>query len=232
MNDIIVGVVDNGSFKFPIEFNMFGNKQSIPDAVFDTGCSHSLISVRNLNIGDRDIEELKEEAFYDVNVTLALGRGIESKDIDTKQLNRDIKKINRWKEQLLAKKCSNERAKELILEHITEDMIERISKGKRLIRYEYMASDYKINGVTIGDVKVRLSFELGKVNLIGMHIIRELYTKIFSEGGNIYLLAEKNSPLADSELDIAIDELREQLGTLDSSILRSNYISTCCNQNN
>lgn len=31
-NDIIIGKVSKGSFKFPIEFQMFGNLQLIPNA--------------------------------------------------------------------------------------------------------------------------------------------------------------------------------------------------------
>lgn len=86
----------------------------------------------------------------------------------------------------------------------------RILESK-LIRYEYEAINYKIDGVKIGDFNIRISFDLSKVNLIGMHIIKELYTKIFSFHNQTFLLAKKLTPLADIELDTTMDELREQL---------------------
>lgn len=51
-NNIIVGKIKNGSFRFPIEFHMFGMKQKIQKVTFDTGCSHSLISIKSLSIDD------------------------------------------------------------------------------------------------------------------------------------------------------------------------------------
>ena len=129
-NDTIIGMIERGSFHFPIEFDMFNNHQYIPDATFDTGCSHSLISVKSLNIGNKSISDLKKEALYDIDVKLGLGKGIESKDINTEHL----KKI--------------------------------------------------------------------------------LYTKIFSDNNQIFLLAKKNTPLADNELDITMAELKEQLELL------------------
>lgn len=83
-NDTIIGAVDRGSFHFPIEFDMFSNHQYIPDAIFDTGCSHSLISIRSLNPGNKSIEELKKEALFNVNIRLGIGKGIESKNIRIK----------------------------------------------------------------------------------------------------------------------------------------------------
>lgn len=59
MNDIIIGMVDKGSFRFPIEFDMFGIHQYIDNVTFDKGCSHSLISAKSLNLGDKSIETLK-----------------------------------------------------------------------------------------------------------------------------------------------------------------------------
>lgn len=55
---------------------------------------------------------------------------------------------------------------------------------------------------------------LNKVNLIGMHIIKQLYTKIFSAKGQIFLVAKKSTPLADTELDNIAAELKEQIELL------------------
>ena len=169
---------------------MFSNHQYIPDAIFDTGCSHSLISIRSLNPGNKSIEELKKEALFNVNIRLGIGKGIESKDINTDQIKIDIKRINSRKNQLKSTDKSTEFLKALI----NGEMQARILESK-LIRYEYEAINYKIDGVKIGDFNIRISFDLSKVNLIGMHIIKELYTKIFSFHNQTFLLAKKNSHL-------------------------------------
>jgi len=52
-NDTIIGEVRGGSFRFPIQFEMFGENQSIEGAVYDTGCSHSLISASSLFLGNK-----------------------------------------------------------------------------------------------------------------------------------------------------------------------------------
>lgn len=133
-NDTIIGVVERGSFHFPIEFDMFGNHQYIPDAIFDTGCSHSLISVKSINIGNKSIADLKREALYDVDIKLGIGKGVESKGIDIDQLKTDIKKVNYWKKQLL----DRDDAAEILESYITEAMQLRILESK-LVRYEYEA---------------------------------------------------------------------------------------------
>lgn len=209
-NDTIIGTVTNGSFHFPIEFDMLGNTQFIEAATFDTGCSHSLISIKSLNTGDKSIEELKNEALYDIDIKLASGKGIESKDVDTTQLSRSIKQINNWKQELKENKIPKDKAKECLKKKIPDDVKSSILNSQ-LVRYEYLASNYKINGVEIGDINIRVAFNLGRVNLIGMHIIKELYTKIFYTNGNINLFAVKNANDAKEKIDSAIYNFMEQL---------------------
>lgn len=201
-NDIIIGKVSKGSFKFPIEFQMFGNLQLIPNATFDTGCSHSLISAKSLNIGGFSIEELKVSALYDKNVNLSIGKSVESKDIDTTSLHSIVHEINKYKKALRNSDICQERAKQILKQHITNEAELNILESKN-VRYEYQALGYKIDGVEIGDFNVKVSFNLANVNLIGMHIIKELYTKLFSYDNQIYLLAKKNCPNADMELNEA-----------------------------
>lgn len=169
-----------------------------------------MISVKSLNIGDTSIEELKKAALFDSNVTLIIGKGIESVDVDTEQLQNDIIKINRCKKQLQADRKSEQEVETFLRNYMSKESMQRILKSP-LIRYDYMASNYTIDGVVIGDFKVRVSFDLGKANLIGMHIIKELYTKIFSERGKICLFATKNPEHADKELDA----FRQQLELID-----------------
>lgn len=213
-NDTIIGVVNKGSFRFPVEFDMFGIHQYIDNVTFDTGCSHSLISVKSLNLGNKLIEELKRDALFDADVTLIIGKGIESADIDTRQLQSDILKINEYKKLLKAAGKSKQEMEIFFKENVSKEIMERVLSSQ-LVRYDYMALNYTIDGVKIGNFKVRVSFDLGKANLIGMHIIRELYTKIFSVKGKVCLFAKKNSELAEVELDRAKDVFREQLELMD-----------------
>lgn len=225
-NDVIIGTVKKGSFHFPIEFNMFDRHQYIQDAIFDTGCSHSLISAKSLDTGDKSIEELKHDAIYDMKIKLSIGRGVESKDIDATQLTHDIKTINGYKGKLKEKGILGEKAKNILEKHITGEMLSRIEKSK-LVRYEYTALNYKIDGIAIGDFNVKVSFDIAKSNLIGMHIIKELYTKIFCEGNQIFLLSVKNSPIAEDILNKELNRLCEELKLMkDEDVLRSNYVNT------
>lgn len=224
-NDVIIGAVKNGSFRFPIEFEIMGMKQSINDAVYDTGCSHSLISVDSLSLGELPIDEFKERLIYDVNTCIYTGAGVESsteaKKKELAQLGHTLRKLNELKKKLIG----NSNAEAILHKKVGEGLKKVILESPN-IRFGYKISDLKIDGVSIGDFEIRLAFGIGNVNLIGMHIIRELYTKIFSENDTVYLLTKKKSPLADMELDIAMDELKEQLEMLDKTVLESNYINT------
>lgn len=227
MNDVIIGVINKGSFHFPIEFEMFGEQQYVADATYDTGCSHSLISASSLNLGTKTIDDLKKELLYDINVNLFIGLGVESKGINISDIKRYVNKVNNLKQQLVNKGVPKDKAEEVLRKHITTE-IETAILSSKMVRYEYLASSYKIDGVEIGDFKVRVSFNLKNVNLIGMHIIKELYTKIFSRNGKIFLLAKKNSELAEIDLDVALDELTEELelsDSIDDRALEANYIN-------
>lgn len=225
MNDIIIGTVKSGSFHFPIEFELMGMEQSIDYAVYDTGCSHSLISVDSLNLGETNINEFKEQLLYSVNTYICTGSGVESsteaKKKELANLGQALRKLNALKKKLIG----NNNAEAILHEKVGE-RLKRIILESPNIRFGNKISGLKIDGVSIGDFDIRLAFGLGNVNLIGMHIIRELHTKIFSENGTVYLLAKKKSPLADIELDIAVDELKEHLEMLDKTVLEANYINT------
>lgn len=225
-NDIIIGTVKRGTFKFPIEFDMFGKHQYITQAVFDTGCTHSLISVRDLSLEDRDIEKLKQDMLYDINVVMSIGRGIESKNTNTDDLKTYIISINKKKKEMIQKGYDNERASSILKEHINDKMKMTLERHKNLIRYQYLAHKYTIDGVEIGDCNVNLSFDLKNVNLIGMHIIQKLYTKIFTLDNNIFLLSKKNTPVADVELDVAMNDLRKQFKLSEDLVLEANYVNT------
>ena len=226
-NDVIIGAVNKGSFYFPIEFEIMGARQAINDATYDTGCSHSLISVDCLNLNGKSISEFKEQLLYSTNVYLYIGAGVESNTPEKKeeltQLGQKLKKLNKLKHSLIG----NTKAEAVLQSKIGQNLKDIILNPKnKNIRFGYKVSDFKIDGASIGDFEIRLAFGMGKVNLIGMHIIRELYTKIFSKNSTIYLLAKKNSPLAETELDIAMDNLMEQLELLDETVLESNYVHT------
>lgn len=231
-NDVIIGKVNRGSFRFPIEFDIIGLKQAINDAVYDTGCSHSLISVDSLNLEQKSISKFKEQLIYDVNTYIYTGAGVESstsaKKTELIQLGQKLKKLNKLKQGLRG----NNEAEEVLRSEIDQNLKNIIlDPQNKNIRFGYKVTNLKIDGVNIGDFDIRLAFDMGNVNLIGMHIIRELYTKIFSKNNTIYLLAKKNSPLADTELDIAMDGLMKQLEMQDETILESNYVHTFSKKN-
>lgn len=224
-NDVIIGAINKGSFHFPIQFEIMELKQAINDAVYDTGCSHSLISVDSLNLGKKSISEFKEQLIYDVNTYIYTGAGVESSTSAKKKelvlLGQKLRQLNKLKQSLIG----SNKAEAVLQSKIDQNLKDIILDPKnKNIRFGYRVSDFKIDGVNIGDFEIRLAFGMGNVNLIGMHIIRELYTKIFSKNNAIYLLAKKNSPLADIELDIAMDELIAKLDLVDNTILESNYI--------
>lgn len=167
---------------------MLGNSQNISDAVFDTGCSHSLISANSLNIGNKSLVDLEHEALTDVDVALTMGVGVESSAKQTKNIRKYIKGINNLKEQL--KKTGN--SKEVCrseLEKKIPPKIESILNKSKNVRYEYIAYGYSIDGVTIGDISIRVSFSTDQKNLIGMHIIKKLYTKIFSINDDTFMVS-------------------------------------------
>lgn len=120
MNNAIIGKVRRGSFHFPIQFQLFGEEQIIADAVFDTGCSHSLISAKSLIAKDKTLEQLKKDALFDANVTLSIGKGIESKEIDTTELKKQIKLINNIKKFILENNIDANQSKELITQYINQ----------------------------------------------------------------------------------------------------------------
>lgn len=59
-----------------------------------------------------------------------------------------------------------------------------------------------------------------------MHIIQKLYTKIFTLDNNIFLLSKKNTPVADVELDVAMNDLRKQFKLSEDLVLEANYVNT------
>ena len=63
------------------------------------------------------------------------------------------------------------------------------------VRFEYMAHNYTI--VASGDIHVRVSINTEHKNLIGMQIIRNLYTKIFCMEEHVFIIAARNKALSD-----------------------------------
>ncbi len=194
-SDVIVSKIEKGSFKFPVQFELFGNNQNILEATFDTGCSHSLVSVSSLNIGNKTIKDLEHEALTDVDVMLAIGVGVESNNEQTKNVRKYIRQINKIKEQLKQQGKSKSDSKNILKRKITPK-IENIISNSKNVRYEYIAHNYSIDGVEIGDIYIRLSFHTEHKNLIGMHIIKKLYTKIFSVDTSIFMIATLDRALS------------------------------------
>lgn len=196
---IIIGEVKYGSFYFPIDFEIFNLQQSIPNAIFDTGCSHSLISVDSLGIGNKSIGQIKTDIFYNKDSRLEIGIGVETLNSELHQTRLLVNKVNNIKTH----SKDNKTVEELINKYITLEGIELLQNSKN-IRYRYKIKDLHIDKVLIGNYDVRLSFNT-EVNLIGMHIIKDLYTKIYSHNGNIHLYAIKK------EEDDVLDKIENSL---------------------
>lgn len=199
-NDTIIGEVRGGSFRFPIQFEMFGEKQSIEGAVYDTGCSHSLISASSLFLGNKSEHDLRRQAVYGENIILSIGKGVEGREAEVQCLREVIRKINHVKKKAQAGIVCHADVSRIIDELVAEDEM-RLLDNSPNIRFEYLAVNYTIDGVLIGDFHVKVAFNIENVNLIGMHIIKELYTKIYAINNKVYLFAQKNSASADSNLN-------------------------------
>ena len=128
-SDTIVSKIEKGSFRFPIQFELFGHNQNIAHAAFDTGCSHSLISVSSLDVCNKNIRTLEHEALMDVNIPLAVGAGIESNSKETVCIRKYVKEINLLKRQLRKLGKSQEECRHILEKKITatiEDAIHKI----------------------------------------------------------------------------------------------------------
>lgn len=236
-NDVIVGQLDRNVFRFPIQFEMFGIKQYISDAVFDTGCAHSLVSIANMNTGQHTIEELCEMQYYNIYALVGTGLGVESQGVDIRELSKAIRLLNEVKKALQSKAFTEEQNREVIDNYITPEYKKLILESKNT-RYECRAKEYTIDGVNVGDIDIRVSFTLGNVTLIGMHIIKQLYTKIFNKDNEVYLLSTLNNEDAETKLNetfkeisecidsLSEQELNEYTEEIDFQALEANYINT------
>jgi len=231
-NKIITAIRRNGSFQFPIEFNIFNNPQSIENAVFDTGCGHSLISINSLQL-NKPLEYIKNYLFYSKNSYLCTNYGIDTPKI-TQEISNLIQQINKYKQQ----SKNNEEAYKLIYSNLSEKQIQLILNATS-IRFSYKIKNLSIDEVPLGDYTLLLSLNTD-VNLIGMHIIRDLYTKIHPEGEYVRMYAIKKPPntsveKCETEINDCIRQIDSEIidfyEKADEQVLESNYISRQLNKN-
>lgn len=183
--NVLIQNVKSGSFKFPITFTMYDEAINARGVTYDTGCAHSLISVDSLNL-QMDRNKFQLDLLYDKSIKLNVSRGVEAQSINTNDIRLLVNKIN-------AIKASNVTVEEAIASNkITKNEINKILASKN-VRYEVIVKDYTIANLNIGDIQVRLGFNLGETNLIGMHIIKELCTYVFNYKNNNILIAIQKS---------------------------------------
>ena len=137
---------------------------------------------------------LQHDLLTDVDVLLAIGIGVEAFPNDTNEIKRYVKQINNDKLNLKSKGFSKQYAKQKLEQMIPQTVENLISKSKN-IRYEYTVHNYTIDNINLGDTVVRLSFNTNNKNLIGMHIIQSLYSKIFKLENAIFLIASLDNTL-------------------------------------
>lgn len=183
--DTLIQNVKNGSIKFPVTFTMYDETIKIQNAVYDTGCAHSLISVDSLNL-QMDRDKFQLDLLYDKSIKLNVSRGVEAQSINTQDIELLVNKINAIKESNLTVEEAIDSNK------ITDNEINDILISKN-VRYEVTVRNYTIANLNLGDIQVRLAFNLGKTNLIGMHIIKELCTYVFNYKNNNILIAVQKS---------------------------------------
>lgn len=216
---VTIGSKMKGCFKFEVYFDLFNISQSIHRATFDTGCSHSLISVNSLKLSQNILNTLQHDLLTDIDIPLAMGAGIESSLKTSDKIKECIANINNKKGQLKRQSISKCDAKKILENYINAETENILSTSKN-VRYECKVENYMIDDMIIGDTVIRLSFNTENKNLIGMNIIKEIYTKILSLDGKVHLIAAMNKDLADN----AEKELRINCG-LDTEALEANYIN-------
>lgn len=232
-NKIVTALQKNGSFRFPLKFDIFNKPQSIEGAVFDTGCGHSLISINSLRL-DRPLDDIKNYLIYTRNSYLCTGRGVDTPK-NTQEMFNLVTQINKYKQQSV----SDKQVYDLINNALSKEQIQLILNTPS-IRFSYNIKNLHINKVPIGDYTIRIGLHTN-VNLIGMHIIRDLYTKIYPEGEKIRLYAIRMAPNTSiDEYEAEISELAEEMSKLeeidfyenaDEQVLESNYILSQINKN-
>lgn len=216
-DDAIIASVESGSFRLDIQFEIMNTHFKVSDAVFDTGCSHSLISVNTLSLNDSKLAELRNRAIYDKRVIISRGKGVESRGYDKSLLN-IIDKLNMIK----SKASNNKELVNLIHKYMKKSEIDTLLNSINA-RFEFVVDNFCVGNINLGRIAVRFSFKTNNTCLIGMHIIRQLRTEIYSKNGEIILIATKNSDKAKALIEnykLHVDDLLD-----DIQVVESNYVN-------
>lgn len=223
MNDIIRKSVDHGSFTFKAKFELFGSIQTINNAIFDTGCSHSLISLDSL-ILNKDINNARIDMILDKNTRIFTGTGVDSIKKDLTTFRQVATIINKIKEANIDK--DNDYIRNEIINRITMKNIITLSKYK-CIRCELVIPELNIDGIILKNINIRIGLCTENANLIGMHIIRELYTTIYSANNKIILIVTKNESDACNKISKEIKEINEclEIDKFTQQDINANYVN-------
>lgn len=212
-NYIAIELDECNTFRINMRFELFGKGLRIPHACFDTGCNTTLISL------DETITNIKQtELLYDPSIKVTLSFGVEGKQNKNNiELQNMIKTINSVKNQYPDKNIIQEK-----LNNIKDKALNNIH-----LRYIVNAQNILLNNMQIPDTEVLVAFNLFDSFLIGMNIIKQLRTQIYSIEKGTYLISTLNSNNADQiiEENLYIDLLEQtQNITTDNSAVRANYI--------
>lgn len=210
MNNYIKKEVIQGCFYLAIQFKFKKILKNIDKAVYDTGCYHSCISynliadkkyigltqIRDKQLREKEkqryIRELKIKGIFNPNVKITCGFGVESQSNDDRQayanITEHIKMINRIKQEGLNKHKDIGSIKNELCSYITNDILEQILCNKN-VKYEYKVTGYTIVNMYIGDTSIHIDYDHDNVALIGMHVIKDLDTRIFPTENGICLVA-------------------------------------------
>jgi hypothetical protein len=179
MKDYISSIMIKNQFRLRWEFQMLSRRYSL-DAIFDTGCSNTMISY-NLLVNKKEIEQtfrkyIKKQALIKGDAKLNSGRGVESQSLQDKQQGSSmLYTINKYNVKGV--------------KSLTDDEIKRLLDYKNL-RFVYKASDMRIAGCKCENHDITISYDYDNVALIGMEIIKDFHTIICTKAGRTLLFAK------------------------------------------
>lgn len=209
-NNYLIKEIEKGSFYFPIAFRFLTRRVELVRACYDTGCAHSCISynliadkryrdimlITDELIREKEKQEyvrkLKIKSIFNPRVLLCGGFGVESQDDESireyRKLSKYIHKINKIKQEELSRCTDIGKIQNKLKEYITSDILDRII-GNKNVKYEYKVTGYTIVNMYIGDTSIHIDYDHDNVALIGMHVIKDLDTRIFPTENGICLVA-------------------------------------------
>lgn len=221
MDYIYTELIDN---EFKMDWNFeFDNQMIYTTATFDTGCAHSFVSANCIYGHDITKEyktQLKLQAIKSKNVRLTIGCGVESKSDEKAKEFEEIKLIILKRNKDIAS--------------LTQDDIDKLLNCQN-IKALYKIKKSVLAGYKLDDSSIMVSYDFDNVVLVGMNIIKNLYTIIGTKGSHTMLFAKFRYM---NGLDTLFNEAKSNFNAIPNSedecyielnnfqTLQANYVNT------